>query len=135
LRELEIRCVIGECEYEVEFFPVRPNDSTNPRVNRIFTKLVVRKGVSTFQSHLPNFAGIIKKCNALLTITAKVLNRSDCWWLYSWESSVKFRTDISFQRWRHLLERRAVETVVLVGRKDRIWLSTPSGRLLIMSSF
>jgi hypothetical protein len=70
LREFEIRCVVGECEYEVEFFQVRPNDSTDPRVNRIFTKLVVGKGVSTFQSHLPNLAGIIK-CNDTVNHNSK----------------------------------------------------------------
>jgi hypothetical protein len=71
LRELEIRCVIGECEYEVEFFQVRSNDSTDPRVNGIFTKLVVGKGVSTFESHVPNFAGIIKKCNDTVNHNSK----------------------------------------------------------------
>jgi hypothetical protein len=37
--------------------------------------------------------------------------------------------------WRHLGERRLVVTAVLVGTNERMWLSTESGRLLILSAF
>jgi len=72
----------------------------------------------------------------LFTKTDKVLKsskRSSLGWKDSSETS---RTErCCCQKWRHLEERRLVATVDWVGRNERMWLSTPSGRLLILSSF
>jgi len=69
-----------------------------------------------------------RRAKTPLTKRAKLLKRSAGWFTYSWESSEKWRTERCCQRWRHRVERRAVETEVFVGRNERIWFKTPSGK-------
>lgn len=56
------------------------------------------------------------------------------WFPSSCESSSKSKTWRCCHRWRHLRETRfAVATEVLVGRKERMWQRSESGRVLNLS--
>jgi len=138
-RQAEVEIVLLSIEYEVEFLEVGPSDSADPCVNWIYAEFVLHEQFRARETHLLYWAGLTERKHIVYAKVWKCLNRlstsSSSNLLDSKDLSEKSRTVTSFQMWRHLRPKMLVWMEVLVGRKDRMWLSKQSGRLLILSSF